>query len=197
MYNPLTWKDDNGEVQTKASKHALIKRLYLMERFYALHNAYLWELEQYKEYALLVRSGKLPPEASNYIERQLLRYRQHCRQARQRLEALRKRIANGSMELPVENELSPLQGRTVTPEQFSRLMTVLKDNEIDEDEADTVAEAACFVLDMEADIPSTLRSAESLTPSLPFMAARFWPFALNLLRPRILAQRSLSMWRPN
>jgi hypothetical protein len=179
MYNPLTWKDDNGEVQTKASKPALIKRLYLMERFYALHKACLWELEQYKEYALLVRSGKLPPEASDYIERQLPRYRQHCLQARQRLEALRKRIANGSMDLPVENELSPLQGRTVTPEQFSRLMTVLKDNGIDEDEADTVAEAACFVLDMEADIPSDAAlcriahstlgySFEILTPSHTF-----------------------------
>lgn len=154
MYNPMTWKDDQDNVQTRAGKPALARRLYLMERFYALYNSCQWALRQYRDDALLARSNSLPTEVSVFISKQLPGYRKRYLQCRQRLANLCRRIEAGNMSLPRPEELSPQQNRTVTQEQLARLMTVLKDNGIDEDEADTVAEAACFVLDMEADIPS-------------------------------------------
>lgn len=166
MYTPLTWENNNGEVQTKASKPALAKRLYLMEYFYFLYKTCLWALDQYKEYALLVRSGKLSPDVSDFIERQLPRYRQRYLQARQRLNNLSQRIASGNMALPEENELSMPRDRTITPEQLSRLLTVLRDNGIVPDETRTVPEAACYMLDTKMKMPSDpalLRLAHSFS----------------------------------
>lgn len=154
MYNPMTWKDDQGTVQTRARKSALVRRLYLMEYFYDLYGSCQWALRQYKDYALLTRSNSLPPEASVFISKQLPSQRMYYLQCRQRLANLCRRIEDDNMSLPQPEELSPQQNRTVTQEQLARLITVLKDNGIDEDEADTVAEAVCFVLDMEAGIPS-------------------------------------------
>lgn len=153
MYNPMTWRDDNGEPRSKASKSALIRRLFLMERFYTLYRACLWTLEQYKDYALLVRSNKLQPIEGIFIGNQLPRYRREFLRARQRLNNLYKRIGDGDMTLPEADELSPQQNRTVTPDQLSRLLTVLQDNGVDPDEAETVAEVACYVLDMDVEIP--------------------------------------------
>ena len=153
MYIPLTWKNDEGEVTTKSNKSELTKRLYILEHFLSLYGTCRWRLEEYKDFALLVRSGKLPTETSAYIADSLPNYRAQYIKNRQRMENMRQRLEAGNTSSPKDSELSPLQNRSVNSEQFARLLLVLRDNGIEADEAEVVAEAVFNVLDMEVDVP--------------------------------------------
>ncbi len=56
--------------------------------------------------------------------------------------------------MPMPDHMSN-DNRGITNGQYSRLITVLIDNGIEPDESDIVAEAICFVLDVELDDDST------------------------------------------
>lgn len=66
---------------------------------------------------------------------------------------MRQRLEAGHTRPPKDSELSPLKNRSVNSEQFARLLLVLRDNGIEADEAEVVAEAVFNVLDMEVDVP--------------------------------------------
>lgn len=146
MYNPLTWKNDAGEIQTRATKPTLAKRLYLMERFFSAYTSCRMSLNQYAEYALFVREG-LHSEAISYIRQCLPRYKEYYLRDCQRLNLLYGRL-NEMVLQPDEPGETPT-ARAVTPNQFDRLLVVLIDNDVDADEAVIVAEAVCNVLDLE------------------------------------------------
>lgn len=157
MYQPLTWKNDVGEIQTRAAKPALTKRLYLMERFFSAHTTCRWNLKQYVEYALLVREGMHSAEATEYLRQCLPRYKENYRRAHQRLNRLYDRLSEMNLSQPDEAGKAP-SARAVTPSQYDRLLVVLMDNGLDADDADAVAEAVCNVLDLE--MPVELQQGE-------------------------------------
>ena len=146
MYAAMTWKNPKGDVETRASKAVLTARLYTLERFLSLYESSRWCLDQYKEYALLIRSGKLSPEGKDYLSHYLPSSKERYHQSLKRLDSAYRRLM-GTMTTSTDAEASALE-RNISAEQMDRLLTVLRDNGIEADEVETVAEAICFVLDM-------------------------------------------------
>lgn len=149
MNGNLTWRDETGEIVTKATKTQLAERLYKLEHFLWLNIC--CELEKYRV-SVTVRlmntshaaqdtamSGFWKDELVHKIEQYRI-----ARQKRDRMFAVLTKGADDSDDL-YEGSMS----RPLSREQANRLLTVLKDNGIEGDECLTVAEAICFVTDLD------------------------------------------------
>ena len=69
---------------------------------------------------------------------------------RDRIRWMYARLTKGTMEQAADFEREAMPVRPINQEQAKMLMKVLEDNGIEADECETVAEAICFVLDLDA-----------------------------------------------
>lgn len=152
MNGNLTWRDETGEIVTKATKAQLAKRLYKLERFLWLNIC--CELEKYRV-SVTVRLMNTPHVAkdssmSDFWKDELARKIEQYRIARQKRDSMFAVLTKGADESDDLYEGS--MPRPMSREQANRLLTVLKDNGIEDDECLTVAEAICFVTDLDETI---------------------------------------------
>ena len=152
MSENLTWRDESGNIMTKATKAKLAQRLYRLERFlWACTCCYL-EKGRIATTAKLMKTSRVANDASmqdfwrDYIARQIEQYRV-ARQKRDNMyAALTKRV----MEEEIDYEVTDM--RSLNREQAKRLLMVLRDNGIEPDECATVAEAICYVTDLDESV---------------------------------------------
>ena len=152
MNGNLTWRDETGEIVTKATKTQLAKRLYKAER-------YLWactccnvEKNRVSTCAKLLKTPHVVRDASvtEFFKKDLSRQIEQYRIARQKRDSMFAMLTKGADESDDLYEGS--MPRPMSREQANRLLTVLKDNGIEDDECLTVAEAICFVTDLDETI---------------------------------------------
>ena len=152
MYNLLTWKDENGVITTRAAKAQLTGRLFMLESFLQQLTAY--ELSKYRlgqtAHFLKHPVGTADESYFSFFRSQLSREIALHQSVRDRIRRMYARLTKGTMEQPGDFEREAMPVRPINLEQTKRLMKVLEDNGIEADECETVAEAICFVLDLDA-----------------------------------------------
>lgn len=152
MYNLLTWKDENGVITTRATKAKLTERLFALESFLQQLTAY--ELSKYRlgqtAHFLKHPAGTADESYFSFFRSQLSREIAHHKSVRDRIRRMYARLTKGTMEQAADFEREAMLVRPVNQEQAKRLLKELEDNGIEADECETVAEAICFVLDLDA-----------------------------------------------
>jgi hypothetical protein len=148
----LTWRDETGEIVTKATKAQLAKRLYKAERFLWACTCCNVEKNRVSTCAKLLKTPHVVRDASvtEFFKKDLSRQIEQYRIARQKRDSMFAVLTKGADESDDLYEGS--MPRPMSREQANRLLTVLKDNGIEDDECLTVAEAICFVTDLDETI---------------------------------------------
>lgn len=152
MNGNLTWRDETGEIVTKATKAQLAKRLYKAERFLWACTCCNVEKNRVSTCAKLLKTPHVVRDASvtEFFKKDLSRQIEQYRIARQKRDSMFAVLTKGADESDDLYEGS--MPRPMSREQANRLLTVLKDNGIEDDECLTVAEAICFVTDLDETI---------------------------------------------
>ena len=152
MNGNLTWRDETGEIVTKATKAQLAKRLYKAERFLWACTCCNVEKNRVSTCAKLLKTPHVVRDASvtEFFKKDLSRQIEQYRIARQKRDSMFAMLTKGADESDDLYEGS--MPRPMSREQANRLLTVLKDNGIEDDECLTVAEAICFVTDLDETI---------------------------------------------
>ena len=152
MYNLLTWKDENGVITTRATKAKLTERLFMLESFLQQLTAY--ELSKYRlgqtVHFLKHPVGTADESYFSFFRRQLSKEIEQHKSARDRICRMYARLTKETMEQPGDFEREAMSVRPINLEQTKRLMKVLEDNGIETEECEMVAEAICFVLNLDA-----------------------------------------------
>ena len=152
MYNLLTWKDESGAITTRATKAELTERLFMLESFLQQLTAY--ELSKYRlgqtAHFLKHPVGTVDESYFTFFRKQLSKEIEQHKAVRNRICRMYARLTKETMEQPGDFEREAMPVRCINQEQAKRLMKVLEDNGIEADECETVAEAICFVLDLDA-----------------------------------------------
>ena len=152
MYNLLTWKDENGVITTRATKAKLTERLFMLESFLQQLTAY--ELSKYRlgqtAHFLKHPVGTADESYFSFFRRQLSKEIEQHKSARDRISRMYARLTKETMEQPGDFEREAMSVRPINLEQTKRLMKVLEDNGIETEECEMVAEAICFVLNLDA-----------------------------------------------
>ena len=153
MIEPITWRDEEGNSVTKATKAKLAKRLHWLEHFLWLFTSCRVQKSHIFSTAKLM---KIPHVAKNptmlecfndMLSAQCQRYKDD----RDKLERMYIALDNGK-NIEEAQEEKPYVSRSLNRGQAERLLMVLRDNGIDPDECFTVAEAICFVTDLDTTI---------------------------------------------
>ena len=152
MIKLFAWREENGEIMTKATKAQLTKRVFELE-------AFLWacvccNLEKY-QVSMTVKLMKSPHVIGNadmvdFYGKQLSQKIERYRRARRKRDNLFAVLTKGADAEDVGYE--PTAVRPLNLEQAKRLLMVLRDNGIEADECLTVAEAVCYVTDLDESI---------------------------------------------
>ena len=152
MSDNLTWKDETGVIMTKATKAKLAERLYKLETFLRL--CLCCNLEKY-HVSICARQMKATHVAKDaglmeFYNKDLIK------QAGNYAQALKKRdnmLAVLTKDVKEENiQYAGIERRSLSREQAKRMVMVLRDNGIEPDECLTVAEAICYVTDLDTSI---------------------------------------------
>lgn len=154
----LTWRDENGEIMTKATKAQLAERLHELEKF-------VWACVscnvEKSHVSMAVRLMKLPPVIGNtdmegFFRGDLTRQIERYRLARQKRDNMFAVLTKDAKEEVIKYEGDGR--RPLNKEQAKRLLMVLRDNGIEADECLTVAEAVCYVTDLDETILLEVKS---------------------------------------
>ena len=152
MSENLTWKDENGIITTRATKAKLAERLYKTETFLRL--CLCCKLEKY-HVSICARQMKSPHVLKDSGLKEFYR-NDLIKQTRNYALALKKRdnmlavLTKGVKEESIQ--YAGIERRPLSREQAERLIAVLRDNGIEQDECLTVAEAICYVTDLDGTI---------------------------------------------
>jgi len=154
MYNLLTWKDENGVVTTRATKAKLTERLFVLESFLQQLTAY--EISKYRlgQTARFLKHpvGTADESYFTFFRNLLSKEIAQHKAVRDRIRRMYARLTKETMVQPGDFERETMPVRPINQEHARRLMKVLEDNGIEADECETVAEAICFVLDLDASL---------------------------------------------
>ena len=153
MIEPITWRDEEGNIMTKATKAKLAKRLHRLEHFLWLFTSCRVQKSHISTTAKLMKS---PHVAKNPTMLECFNdmLSTHCRRykdVRDKLERMYIALDNGKNGGETQEE-KPYVYRPLNRDQVERLLTILRDNGIEPDECFTVAEAICFVTDLDTTI---------------------------------------------
>lgn len=152
MNGNLTWRDETGEIVTKATKAQLAKRLYKAERFLWACTCCNVEKNRVSTCAKLLKTPHVVRDASvtEFFKKDLSRQIEQYRIARQKRDSMFAVLTKGADES--DGLFDGNMPRPLSREQANRLLTVLKDNGIEDDECLTVAEAICYVTGLDETI---------------------------------------------
>lgn len=152
MSENLTWKDENGVITTKATKARLTERLYKLETFLRL--CLCCDLEKY-HVTICAKQMNTPhvlkdPDLLEFYRKDLRKQAERYAQARKKRDSMLAFLTKDA-----RNEGNQYEGvgrRPLSREQAEKLMMVLRDNGVEPDECLTVAEAICYVTDLDETI---------------------------------------------
>lgn len=152
MSENLTWKDENGVIMTKATKTRLAERLYKLETFLRL--CLCCDLEKY-HVSICARQMKSPhvtrdAALTEFYKKDLLKQTEHYSLARKKRDNMLAVLTKDAKEESIQ--YAGIESRSLSREQAGRLLAVLRDNGVEPDECLTVAEAICYVADLDESI---------------------------------------------
>ena len=153
MIEPITWRDEEGNIMTKATKAKLAKRLHRLEHFLWLFTSCRVQKSHITTTVKLMKSPHVTnnPATLDCFNDMLSAQCRHYKDARDKLERMYNALDNGK-NIEEAQEEKPYVSRSLNRDQAERLLTVLRDNGIEPDECFTVAEAICFVTDLDTTI---------------------------------------------